>query len=69
MSENINQTSSGHSIIAWLQDRYGPALMGEQQTVDAIPTVWVSRTQVVRVLAALKETCPQPYAMLYDLVH
>ena len=66
MSENINQTS-GHSIIAWLQDRYGPALLGEQQTVDAIPTVWVSRTQVVRVLAALKETCPQPYAMLYDL--
>jgi len=66
MNENHTRTS-GHPVIAWLQDTHAPALLGEQQTVDGIPTVWISREEVIGVLDSLKKAGPHPYAMLYDV--
>jgi len=56
-----------HSIIQDLQQTFGDAIIAVQQTVDGIPTVWVSRDRVRDVLHRLKMVIERPYRMLYDL--
>lgn len=47
-----------------LGERFGDAILGEQATADAIPTLWLRAETLVDVLRALKG---DGYAMLYDL--
>ncbi len=53
-------------VIQELTAQFGEAAFVIQSTVDGMPTLWVSRAQLVEVLKFLR-TSPQPYVMLYDL--
>jgi NADH-quinone oxidoreductase subunit C/D len=50
-----------------LRNRFGPDILAEQPTRDAIPTLWVSAGKTHDLLRYLKQEAPQPYRMLYDL--
>ena len=50
-----------------LRDRFGPAIVAEQGTRDAFPTLWVAPDSFREVLRYLKTGSGQPYGMLYDL--
>ena len=50
-----------------LKHRFGDAILAQQATCDAIPTLWVSRARAGEVLRYLKSEVQQPYEMLYDL--
>ncbi len=50
-----------------LKHRFGDAILAQQMTCDAIPTLWVSRARAGEVLRYLKSDVEQPYEMLYDL--
>ncbi len=54
-------------IVQELKTRLGEAIVAEQETRDAIPTLWVRRQDAHRVLRSLKTEIPQPYRFLYDL--
>jgi NADH-quinone oxidoreductase subunit C/D len=56
-----------HSITEDLRRVFGDAILATQQTVDSIPTLWVSRDRICDVLRHLKTTVERPYRMLYDL--
>jgi NADH-quinone oxidoreductase subunit C/D len=49
-----------------ISDRLGLAVV-PQDTVDRIPTFWVSKDRAPALLRFLKETTDRPYKMLYDL--
>lgn len=46
---------------------FNGALLHEQATRDSIPTFWVSKDRISRILRYLKEKIDKPYKMLYDL--
>jgi NADH-quinone oxidoreductase subunit C/D len=50
-----------------LQTRFGSTVLYQQKTVDEIPTLWVSGTEIINILSFLKSTISGPYPMLYDL--
>jgi len=50
-----------------LQTRFGSAVLYQQKTVDEIPTLWVSGTEIINILSFLKSTISGSYPMLYDL--
>ncbi len=54
------------SVIEDLQSRFG-GIFTRQEICDDIPTLWVSRDQLIPVLRYLKTEIAQPYKMLYDL--
>ena len=56
-----------NSIINDLTTTFGNAILAEQATRDAIPTLWVSHDKVNDVLRHLKADVERPYSMLYDL--
>ena len=60
------QPGTEHAVVVELRQRFGAARITYQPTVDHLPTVWVSREDLPRVLRFLRQL-PQPYAMLYDL--
>jgi NADH-quinone oxidoreductase subunit C/D len=60
MNENEN-------IYQELNNRFGPAVLTQQETRDNIPTIWVSNERVLDVLRFLKNDIPEPFRMLYDL--
>ena len=55
------------TILFHLQQRIGAEALHQQQTVDEILTLWVSKEKIVPALQFLKTEAPQPYKMLYDL--
>jgi NADH-quinone oxidoreductase subunit C/D len=56
------------SIITLLKEQFGDkAILSEQFTADAVPTIWVGQESLKGVLQYLKKQLPQPYTMLYDL--
>ncbi len=65
------------AVASLLERRFGPEIWpssargGEggayQPTVDAIPTVWISKEHVPAVLSYLKYDLERPFEMLYDL--
>ncbi|HKJ21847.1 MAG TPA: NADH-quinone oxidoreductase subunit C/D [Gammaproteobacteria bacterium] len=63
------QTSSAPNtrVAEELAGRFGAEHITPQTTCDGIPTMWVSRHEVVNVLRHLKQDSPRCYAMLYDL--
>jgi NADH-quinone oxidoreductase subunit C/D len=54
------------NIAQEISARFGHAV-AFQDTHDRIPTAWVSKDSLPRVLRFLKEEVDQPYKMLYDL--
>ncbi len=50
-----------------LQTHFGRTVLYQQKTVDEIPTLWVSGTEIINILSFLKSTISGPYPMLYDL--
>jgi NADH-quinone oxidoreductase subunit C/D len=50
-----------------LEERFPDVSLLEQTTQDAIPTVWVPRGDLGRVLEFLKRQAPRPFRTLYDL--
>ncbi len=55
-----------YAVVRELHARFGAENLVFQPTLDKVPTLWVSRTQIVDVLRFLKQL-PKPYSMLYDL--
>jgi NADH-quinone oxidoreductase subunit C/D len=56
------------SIFTLLIEQFGDkAILSEQFTADAVPTIWVDQESLKGVLQYLKKQLPQPYSMLYDL--
>ena len=45
---------NSHQIIAELKNTFGEETITEQQTVDALPTVWLSGDRAIEVLRHLK---------------
>ncbi len=54
-------------IVVELQRAFGEAVLCPQQTTDGVPTVWVSKENLGRILRYLKNETKKPYRMLYDL--
>ena len=50
-----------------LQTHFGRTVLYQQKTVDEIPTLWVSGTEIINILSFLKSTISGSYPMLYDL--
>ena len=55
------------TIVTELQTKFGDPAITIQTTCDAIPTVWIAKTQLNPVLKYLKTEISNPYRMLYDL--
>lgn len=55
------------SITEELTSRFGDAIVAEQKTSDGIPTLWVKKSDLKRILVHLKCETVAPYKMLYDL--
>lgn len=58
---------NSHQIITELKKTFGEEAIIEQQTVDALPTVWLSGNRAIEVLGHLKTNVAGPYRTLYDL--
>src|SRR5512138_1081169 len=54
-------------VIDSLRPGFGGAPVTAQATRDGIPTVWVPKDRLLRVLSHLKSGADRPYRMLYDL--
>ena len=54
-------------VVQELKTRFGEAIVAEQETRDAIPTLWVRPQDARAVLRYLKTEILQPYRFLYDL--
>jgi NADH-quinone oxidoreductase subunit C/D len=50
-----------------LNSRFPGSVIGEQTTVDRIPTYWIDSRYIGTVLSFLKSEIPMPYKFLFDL--
>ncbi len=57
----------GNHIFQHLQSSFGAETIHQQQTVDEILTLWVSKDEIVAVIQYLKLSIPRPFSLLYDL--
>ena len=61
----MNETQS---IVELLKGKFGDAaIISEQFTADATPTIWVGQDRIREILRYLKNMHPHPFHMLYDL--
>jgi NADH-quinone oxidoreductase subunit C/D len=61
-------SGTGYNIISELRTRFDDQIiLHEQFTIDAIPTVWIGKDNLVQVLKYLKNGIVLPYKMLFDL--
>ena len=54
-------------VVRELITRFGDGVFTVQNTVDAVPTLWLPVARIHEVLRYLKNEVPKPYKMLYDL--
>lgn len=54
-------------IIQELKFQFPDLILEIQDTCDAIPTLWTPEHAINRLLIYLKNSCAQPYKMLFDL--
>ncbi len=64
--EAIAALSTQNAVQA-LRDRFGDAVVSEQTTRDAIPTVWIAPASIREVTRYLQSEIDRPYRSLYDL--
>ena len=55
------------SAVGELAAKFGPSVVLQEASADAIPTLWVGRNDLPAVLRFLKNEAAAPYRMLYDL--
>ncbi len=55
------------TIDADLRQQFSDAVIASQDTRDHIPTLWIHKEHIVRVLRYLKTDVDRPYSMLFDL--
>jgi NADH-quinone oxidoreductase subunit C/D len=55
------------NIIEQIKNKFGAERIIEQKNIDNIPTVWILREDIYKILSFLKSEIEQPYKMLYDL--
>ena len=61
-------SGTGYNIISELRTRFDDQIiLHEQFTIDAIPTVWIGKDNLVQILRYLKSGIGLPYKMLFDL--
>ncbi|MEE9126828.1 MAG: NADH-quinone oxidoreductase subunit C/D [Planctomycetota bacterium] len=63
----MNNGDTSNGIVQHLQQTFGDAVVQAQATADEVPTCWVPKPRVAKVLRYLKEEVERPYRMLYDL--
>jgi NADH-quinone oxidoreductase subunit C/D len=54
-------------IVSTLFNRFGESKFVVQPTVDGMPTLWISKDDITKILTCLKREVAKPYMMLYDL--
>lgn len=57
--------AANNDLAGKLESRFPEVLFTPQQTVDEIPTLWISRSDLLPVLSYLKQDCA--FEMLFDL--
>lgn len=57
--------AANNDLAGKLESRFPEVLFTPQQTVDEIPTLWISRSNLLPVLSYLKQDCA--FEMLFDL--
>ncbi len=58
---------SNPAIHEELEAKFGGGVLAWQSGLDGIPTLWVKKENIHKLLRYLKDEVPQPYRMLYDL--
>ncbi|HRP97883.1 MAG TPA: NADH-quinone oxidoreductase subunit C/D [Rhodocyclaceae bacterium] len=58
---------AGDDILRTLAARFGPRLLAEQHSADAMPTVWIASADAPELLRFLKHDARPRYPMLFDL--
>ncbi len=59
---------NNNNIISELESKFGDRItLYIQATSDNTLTFWIEKTNLQQVLKYLKNDCPHPYRMLYDL--
>ncbi|KIZ47478.1 MULTISPECIES: NADH-quinone oxidoreductase subunit C/D [Rhodopseudomonas] len=58
---------SSPDVVSQLNARFGPAILGEQATHDAFPTLWIANDATPAVHHFLKHEIDRPFRMLADL--
>ena len=56
----IKNMDNSHQIIAELKNTFGEETITEQQTVDGLPTVWLSEDKAIEVLSHLRTDIERP---------
>lgn len=54
-------------ILQELENRFNEVSFTYQPTKDEIPTIWLSKENILDVLLYLKKESPKPYPLLYDI--
>lgn len=61
-------SGTGYNIISELRTRFDDQIiLHDQLTLDAIPTIWIGKDNLVQILKYLKTGIGLPYKMLFDL--
>lgn len=61
-------SGTGYNIISELRTRFDDQIiLHDQLTIDAIPTIWIGKDNLVQILKYLKTGIGLPYKMLFDL--
>lgn len=56
-----------NDVILSIERAFEGKILAKQDTIDGIPTLWLSSSDIVSVVDFLKNTIEEPYKMLYDL--
>lgn len=61
-------SSNNRDIISELRSEFGEQIvLYQQQTMDSIPSIWIERNNLVKVMKYLKSGVALPFKMLFDL--
>jgi NADH-quinone oxidoreductase subunit C/D len=61
-------SGTGYNIISEIRSRFDDQIiLHDQSTIDAIPTIWIGKDNLVQILKYLKNSIGLPYKMLFDL--
>jgi len=56
-----------NSVVEELKNKFNTGFIRQEETRDEIPTIWIKREELRKVLSYLKNEIHNPYKMLYDL--
>lgn len=56
-----------NSVVEELKNKFNTGFIRQEETRDEIPTIWIKREKLRKVLSYLKNEIHNPFKMLYDL--